>query len=487
MKLQRGTTLATNAKARGFFLNEDPSRFDAPFFSITAKEAAGMNPAQRLLLEVAYEASKTAASQSILSPGVTLRLSVLGDCGMALVTGASLILYPNFTQRLSSMHMMSPDGISRSFDEAANGYGRGKGIGAVLLKPFTAALADGDNIRAVANLIRSTYDANGLSMGETAYFEAHGTGTPVGDPTELSAIGMTLDGDQAPRVVMFSSFDQAGIDHIAKDWGDFVREKKKTHDCILMRDLAHTMLTRRSHLGFRSFVVAGPLDDLHHVLETGLPKFSRVGHCPGGPFENLSCGIFGRLSVADRCHASCMVSWNLLATEASRGEQRGYAGDWDFCTGCARISRRAPPKSVVVACMNSPASTTLSGDVEQINQLEAKLQQDGYFARKLRVDTAYHSPHMEELVEAVTNAIACIKPEDQHGVSIVMLSSVTKKRVTPSELGVAYWVRNMVSPVEFTAAVSQLASLSESSKARRRTIPVRWTTFLEIGPEQRSP
>jgi len=39
----------------GFFLQEDPSRFDAPFFSITAKEAAGMDPAQRLLLEVAYE------------------------------------------------------------------------------------------------------------------------------------------------------------------------------------------------------------------------------------------------------------------------------------------------------------------------------------------------------------------------------------------------------------------------------------------------
>jgi acyl transferase domain-containing protein len=36
-------------------LQEDPSRFDAPFFSITAKEAAGMDPAQRLLLEVAYE------------------------------------------------------------------------------------------------------------------------------------------------------------------------------------------------------------------------------------------------------------------------------------------------------------------------------------------------------------------------------------------------------------------------------------------------
>jgi acyl transferase domain-containing protein len=101
------------------------------------------------------------------------------------------------------MHMMSPDGLSHSFDESANGYGRGEGFGAVLLKPLSAAMADGDNIRAIirgtginqdgrtpgitlpsptsqANLIRSTYERHGLSMRDTAYFEAHGTGTPVG-------------------------------------------------------------------------------------------------------------------------------------------------------------------------------------------------------------------------------------------------------------------------------------------------------------------
>jgi acyl transferase domain-containing protein len=43
-------------------LEEDPSRFDAPFFSITAKEAAGMDPVQRLLLEVAYEAFENGKS-----------------------------------------------------------------------------------------------------------------------------------------------------------------------------------------------------------------------------------------------------------------------------------------------------------------------------------------------------------------------------------------------------------------------------------------
>jgi NADPH:quinone reductase-like Zn-dependent oxidoreductase/NAD(P)-dependent dehydrogenase (short-subunit alcohol dehydrogenase family) len=141
-----------------------------------------------------------------------------------------------------------------------------------------------------------------------------------------------------------------------------------------------------------------------------------------------------------------------------------------------------PPRSVVVACVNSPSSTTLSGDVDLIDQLEKKLQQDGHFARKLRIDTAYHSPHMEELVEVVGNAIACIKPEDRYNGTIPMLSSVTKKRVHSADVGGSYWVRNMVSSVEFTAAVTELANLSESSKTRRRPVPVKWTTLFEIGP-----
>lgn len=141
-----------------------------------------------------------------------------------------------------------------------------------------------------------------------------------------------------------------------------------------------------------------------------------------------------------------------------------------------------PPRSVVVACVNSPASTTLSGDVDFIDQLEARLQQDGHFARKLRIDTAYHSPHMEDLVEVVGNAINCIKPEDRYSGSIPMLSSVTKERVYPAELGGSYWVRNMVSSVEFTAAVTQLANLSESIKSRRRPVPIKWTALVEIGP-----
>lgn len=113
---------------------------------------------------------------------------------------------------MTSMSFMSPDNKCHSFDERANGYARGEGGGFVVLKRLDDALRDGDTIRAVIRasgvnqdgrtlgitrpssqrqeeLIRSTYASAGLSLHDTNYFEAHGTGTKVGDPAECSVIG----------------------------------------------------------------------------------------------------------------------------------------------------------------------------------------------------------------------------------------------------------------------------------------------------------
>lgn len=118
---------------------------------------------------------------------------------------------------LSSTRFLSPDGISYAFDDRANGYGRGEGVAAVILKRLDDAVAAGDPIRAVIRgtalnqdgktttittpcqaaqeeLIRTCYWQAGLEPAETGYVEAHGTGTPVGDPIELGAISNVLGG-----------------------------------------------------------------------------------------------------------------------------------------------------------------------------------------------------------------------------------------------------------------------------------------------------
>ncbi|KAF4830615.1 Reducing polyketide synthase FUB1 [Colletotrichum siamense] len=281
--------IAKDLVKHGYFLEEDVSVFDAPFFSMTAKEAAGMDPMKRLLLEVSYEGFEnagipvdtlmnsqtgcyvgcmtndyeqlstheiydvgdvaasgvseamtanrvswyfglrgpsltldTACSSSLYALHLACQSLKLGETNMGLVAGVNLILHPNFMHQLSSMHMLSPEGISHSFDHRANGYGRGEGIGCLIVKRLKDALRDGDTIRAVirgtgtnadgktpgitqpsseaqAELIKSTYEAAGLPFSDTQYFEAHGTGTPLGDPIELSAIGATLGTGRDPE------------------------------------------------------------------------------------------------------------------------------------------------------------------------------------------------------------------------------------------------------------------------------------------------
>lgn len=112
----------------------------------------------------------------------------------------------------SNISMLSPDSISYSFDRRANGFSRGEGTATLVIKCLSDAIRDGDTIRAVIrstgcnqngrsapsimqpsieaqdNLIRDTYTKAGLSMEPTRFFEAHGTGTSVGDPIEMNAL-----------------------------------------------------------------------------------------------------------------------------------------------------------------------------------------------------------------------------------------------------------------------------------------------------------
>jgi acyl transferase domain-containing protein len=83
--------------------------------------------------------------------------------------------------------------------------------------------------------------------------------------------------EEAPsHVVVFSTFDQPGIERLGPGWSDYIKRQQAHEREIPLKDLAHTMLVRRSHLGFRSFAVANSLDQLRSTLDKGLPKFPRA-------------------------------------------------------------------------------------------------------------------------------------------------------------------------------------------------------------------
>lgn len=121
------------------------------------------------------------------------------------------------------------------------------------------------------------------------------------------------------------------------------------------------------------------------------------------------------------------------------------------------IISKLAPKKVHVACVNSPGSVTLSGDAEAIDVVFDALRERGIFVRKLQVDVAYHSPHMQLVARGYWETIADISTNFTPG-KCNMYSSVTGELVQPGELVSAYWVRNLISSVQFATAVQQLAT-----------------------------
>ena len=134
---------------------------------------------------------------------------------------------------------------------------------------------------------------------------------------------------------------------------------------------------------------------------------------------------------------------------------------------------------VVVACVNSPTSVTLSGDTDGIDELAEMLTGKGVFARKLKVDTAYHSPHMQMIAQDYYEAIADIETRSRIG-TCTMHSSVTGGGIEPSELGAANWVRNLTFPVQFAAAVYDLVRPIQSDGSRSEDNAI--DMLIEIGP-----
>ncbi|MGW1738581.1 type I polyketide synthase [Nocardia sp. NPDC001965] len=179
----------------------------------------------------------TACSSSLVAVHLAVESLRRGESELALAGGVNLMLTPQFGIALSQAAMLSPDGRSRAFDASANGYVRGEGVGLVLLKPLSAARADGDRIYALihgsavnqdgrtqgitvpsgesqeANF-RAALAAAGVAPAEIGYVEAHGTGTPVGDPIEANALGRVLgDGRERGRAALLGSI-KTNIGHL---------------------------------------------------------------------------------------------------------------------------------------------------------------------------------------------------------------------------------------------------------------------------------
>ncbi|KAL4758755.1 ketoacyl-synt-domain-containing protein [Aspergillus foveolatus] len=268
----------TGATPFGCWL-DDPAGFDAPFFSISPREAPQIDPAQRLALMTAYEAIEQAGIVSDATPstrrdrvgvfygvtsndwmetnsaqdidtyfipggnrafipgrinycfkfsgpsyaidtacssslaGIHLACNALwqGDIDTAIAGGTNVLTNPDFTAGLDRGHFLSRTGNCKTFDDEADGYCRGEGIGTVIIKRLEDALADSDPILGVISGAYTNHSAESTSITRPhsdaqravfnrilnqaavdpysiSYVEMHGTGTQAGDAGEMASV-----------------------------------------------------------------------------------------------------------------------------------------------------------------------------------------------------------------------------------------------------------------------------------------------------------
>ena len=159
-----------------------------------------------------------------------------GECDAALTGGVHLVLNPAISIVFAKARMLSEDGHCKTFDAAADGYVRSEGCGVVMLKRLSDAVADGDNILALVkgtalnqdgksqgftapnesaqeDVIRCALQQAQLQPKDVSYIEAHGTGTPLGDPIELGALNSVYCDGQNRRHPLLVGSAKTNIGH----------------------------------------------------------------------------------------------------------------------------------------------------------------------------------------------------------------------------------------------------------------------------------
>ncbi|HEV2343260.1 MAG TPA: SDR family NAD(P)-dependent oxidoreductase, partial [Actinocrinis sp.] len=179
----------------------------------------------------------TACSSSLTAVHLACQGLREGDCEIAVVGGANVIVAPTVSVSMSAADALAPDGRCKTFDDDADGYGRGEGAAVFVLKPLSAARRDGDRVYALIRgtavnqdgasggmtvpsaaaqtaVIRQAVARAGWQPHEVDYVEAHGTGTPLGDPIEVHALAEALSPGRDERNPLLLGSVKANLGHL---------------------------------------------------------------------------------------------------------------------------------------------------------------------------------------------------------------------------------------------------------------------------------
>ena len=200
-------------------LQSDPKELDMYLATGGALSTASGRISYLLGLRGPSISVDTACSSSLVAFHLACQSIRSGESKIALACGVNLILTPAVSIALSRSHMLAPDGRCKAFDAMGDGFVRSEGCGVVVLKKLSDALANHNRILALVRgtaanqdgrssgltapngpsqeaVIRAALVAAGTACSEIDYIETHGTGTSLGDPIEVRALGNVFGRDR---------------------------------------------------------------------------------------------------------------------------------------------------------------------------------------------------------------------------------------------------------------------------------------------------
>lgn len=215
------------------------------------------------------------------------------------------------------------------------------------------------------------------------------------------------------------------------------------------------------------------------LLESwGLKPSAVVGHSSGEIAAAVCAGIISRVKGWQVAYWRGLLSSEIKTRQPTlRGAMLAVGITVDRAQEL--INSLSTVGKAQIACINSPESLTLSGDEDAISELETRIKASSQFARRLRVENAYHSHHMKSIAGDYLARIRDCEADVSSTPKVRMLSSVTGKEIDGSKLRPVYWVDNLTSTVQFSAALSSLLR-GESKRRRRGEAAV--DMLLEVGP-----
>ncbi|KAI8316560.1 Highly reducing polyketide synthase gloL [Colletotrichum sp. SAR11_240] len=475
----------------GYFLEElNLAHVDPSFWSFTKQEAERMDPRQRLFLEVAYEALQSSGDTKFRGADVGVYVGTMGEDWSQLesrdeqsleqvrpdvygdyilanrasyefdLTGPSVVVRTACSASLVALHMACRDLHGGDCTSAIVG-----GVNLILTPKDTTVMHQQAGI---------------TDLSKTAMVECHGTGTSVGDPIEVGAVA-NIWGDHG----IYIGSVKPNIGHgegQGAQWAQMGKELLQQNvlvqqtisrlDSVLaslsdppqwkLKDLllAPKDQSRLAEAEFSQPCLVAIQVALVDLLRSwGVTPDAVVGHSSG---ETAAAYASGAITAEDAIRIAYHRGQITLLIKAAHKGSMAAVG-----LGPSQVQKFLRP-GVMIGCVNSPASVTLSGEADVLEDVvkDIMAEHPGVLARSLHVECGYHSQHMKtaemDFTRRLEGWLQPIQP------NIPFYSSVTG--TLNNDMSHSYWVRNVVSPVHFSTAVESVLTDFKSA------------AFVEIGP-----